>query len=196
MKFRYQAFDKSGASRSGFVEAPSKADAMDALRRDGLFVSDLSPAPEGPPAASGGGKGSTSLGLKGRTRGGRLKLVSAFMRHLSVLVSTGTPLVDALSALERQAQDAGWRAVLSDVRSRVEDGAPFSDSLGAHPRYFDSVCRSLVRAGESGGKLEVMLKRLSELTRQQVKTRQTLIGAMVYPCVLVFVAINVLITML
>lgn len=198
MKFSYRAFDKSGKSKSDIVEAANKTDAMEMLRRDGLFVSEMSPAPDGATAKpSGGGAGpSRGFGLGGRTRGGRLKVVSAFMRHLSVLVSTGTPLVDALSALQKQAKDAAWHGVLADVRSRVEDGSPFSDALAAHPKYFDSVCRSLVRAGESGGKLDVMLRRLADLTRQQVKTRQTLIGAMVYPCVLVVVAINVLITML
>jgi type II secretory pathway component PulF len=194
VKFRYQAFDKSGAARSDVIEAPGQPEAMELLRREGLFVSQCAPAPgdaETPRVARAG-----RAGLKARTRGGRLSLVSAFMRHLSVLVSTGTPLVDALAALERQTKDPAWSGVLADVRARVEDGNPFSEALAAHPRFFDSVCRSLVRAGESSGKLDVMLRRLSDLTRQQVKARQTLIGAMVYPCVLVFVAINVLVTMM
>ncbi len=197
MKFRYQAFDKSGKSREDVVEAPGQAEAMEMLRRDGLYVSSVVAAeaePAGPRAARA--PKAKGAGLKHRTRGGRLSLVSAFMRHLSVLVGTGTPLVDALAALEKQAKDAAWGSVLSDVRARVEDGAPFSEALGAHPRYFDSVSRSLVRAGESAGKLDAMLKRLADLTRQQVKTRQTLVGAMIYPCVLIFVAINVLITMM
>ncbi len=198
MKFRYQAFDKAGKAKSDVIDAPNKADAMEMLRRDGLFVSDVSPAPDGAAPRPSGAAPAAPRGFsfKGGTRGGRLKTVSAFMRHLSVLVSTGTPLVDALAALEKQAKDASWRSVLSDVRSRVEDGSQFSEALAAHPRYFDSVCRSLIRAGESGGKLDAMLRRLADLTRQQVKTRQTLIGAMIYPCVLVAVAVNVLITML
>jgi type II secretory pathway component PulF len=194
MKFRYKAYDKAGAARAAVVEAPSHAEAMDTLRREGLFVSELTPVDDAAAAPPGGVPRPTRGSLLGR--GSRLKHVSAFMRHLAVLVSTGTPLVDALGALERQAREANWRAVVADVRTRIEDGSPFSEALAAHPRYFDSVCRSLVRAGESGGKLDVMLRRLADLTRQQLKTRQTIVGAMVYPCLLVLVAINVLITML
>jgi type II secretory pathway component PulF len=105
-------------------------------------------------------------------------------------------VVEALQALQEQARDPVWKSILADVRSRVEEGSTFSDALAAHPRHFDNVCRSLVRAGESGGKLDAMLERLAELTRKQHKIRQGLIGAMVYPCLLVVVSIAVLTIML
>jgi type IV pilus assembly protein PilC len=122
--------------------------------------------------------------------------VSGFMRHLSVLVTTGTPVADAVQALEEQSRDPVWKGILGDVRHRIEEGLPLSDAFAAHPRYFDSICRSLVRAGESGGKLDVMLTRLAELTRKQHKIRQGLVGAMVYPCLLIAVSVVVLCTML
>ena len=192
MKFRFQAFDRAGASRNDVVEAASKAEAMEVLRRDGLFVSNVEQIGE----ASASQGSAPRKGFARRGKGGRLRLVAILMRHLSVLVSTGTPLVEALSALERQAPDAVWRAILSDIRGRLEDGSTFSDALAAHPRYFDAVCRSLVRAGESGGKLDVMLQRLAKLTRQQLKVRQTITGAMVYPCLLIVVAVSVLVVMM
>ena len=191
MKLRYQAFDRAGKAREGVVEAATPAEATDELRRDGLFVTEIGPA----------GDSSTDAHQKdgkfaARTRGGRMRAVAVFMRHLSVLVSTGTPLVDALSALERQAPDPGWGRIIGDIRGHVEDGLQFSEALAAHPKYFDSVCRSLVRAGESGGKLDVMLQRLATLTRKQLKVRQTVTGAMVYPCLLIVVAVVVLIVMM
>jgi type IV pilus assembly protein PilC len=188
MKFAYRGFDRAGKAKAEIIEAATAAEAAELLQREGLFIADLKPADDAQPAAAG------SSG--GRSKGGRIRNVAAFMRHLSVLVSTGTPVVEALGALERQARDESWRAVITDVRARVEDGLSFSDALAAHPRYFDTVCRSLVRAGESGGDLSVMLQRLADLTRQSVKVRQTLIGALVYPCLLIVVAIVVLAVMM
>jgi len=188
MNFTYRGFDKSGKPKADTIEAASAVEATELLRREGLFVSSIGPA-----------AGAVSSGAKSRRtrpKGGRTANVAAFMRHLSVLVSTGTPVVDALAALERQARDECWRGIIADVRTRVEDGLPFSEALGAHPKYFDSVCRSLVRAGESGGDLHTMLHRLAEMTRRQLKVRQTLIGAMVYPCLLIVVAISVLAVMM
>lgn len=189
MKFSYRAFDRSGAAKSDTIEAATPAEATEMLRRQGLFVSDLH---------ADGVSFSETGARETRTRpaGGRFKNVAALMRHLSVLVSTGTPLVEALAAVEKQTTDEKWKAILTDIRSRVEDGAPLSEALAAHPRYFDTVCRSLIRAGESGGKLETMLGRLAELSRRQLKVRHTLIGAMVYPCLLIVVAFSVLITMM
>lgn len=190
MRFSYTGFDKSGASMEGTIDAASAAEASESLRRDGVFVSGISPVSA--EAAAPGSPG----GRRRRPKGGRVRNVAAFMRHLSVLVSTGTPVVDALAALEKQARDEVWRGIIADVRTRVEDGLPLSEALAGHPRFFDSVCRSLVRAGESGGDLQTMLVRLADLTRRQLKVRQTLIGALVYPCLLIVVAVVVLAVMM
>ena len=71
-----------------------------------------------------------------------------FTRQLSVLVSSGTPLVDALGALERQAKEPAWRDVVASVRARVEEGATLAGAMEHHPEVFDAVCRSLIAAGE------------------------------------------------
>jgi type IV pilus assembly protein PilC len=191
LRFRCTAFDRSGALVERHIDAGSAADAGELLRREGLYVAEVKEHREGGPARSG-----TPTKLTGRPRGGKAKCIASFMRQLAVLVSTGTPVVDALQALENQTKDPLWRGVVADIRSRVEDGAPLSDSLAAHPKFFDTVSRSLVRAGESGGRLDVMLQRLADLTRQQLKVRQTVIGAMVYPVLLITVSVNVLVVML
>ncbi|MCC6661160.1 MAG: type II secretion system F family protein [Phycisphaerales bacterium] len=189
MKYSYQAFTKAGKAASGVVDADTESAAAEQLRREGLFVSKLSVT------AGGGGSGA---GARARVKPGRnrLKNVSTFTRQLSVLVGTGTPVVDALQALENQVQDPAFKATISDVRRRLEEGSTFAVALEAHPRYFDAVNRSLVAAGESSGRLDVMLKRLAELTRQQLRTRNTLVGAMVYPALLIVVAVAVLILMM
>lgn len=185
MKLRYRAFDRNGRATSGMLEAASAAEATEQLRRDGVFVAEIGPADAGPDAAVGG-------------RGGRVKLkhVVVFMRQLSVLVSTGTPVVEALMAVERQMADERMRAVIEDVRRRVEEGGSLSEAMSAHPGCFDPVCQSLVAAGESGGRLDAMLDKLATLLRQQQHIRSSLIGALIYPCLLVFVSISVLVAMI
>jgi len=122
----------------------------------------------------------------------RLKNLAMFTRQLQVLVATGTPLVQSLAALERQSQEPSWKSLIGDVRRRVEEGSTLSEALQVHPRCFDTVYRSLIAAGETGGNLEQMLSRLAALTRQQLRVRSSVLGTLTYPCLLVLVAIGVL----
>lgn len=184
MKYSFSAYDKSGRSVSDTIEAADRAEATDALRRRGLFVTALADGPAGVAADA------AEIGPRART--GSLKNLTAFTRQLAVLVSTGTPVVEALESIERQTPEGKWRNVLIDIRRRVEEGLQLSEAMEAYPEIFDGVCRSLVSAGESGGKLEVMLDRLAKLARQQQKIRSQLVGAMVYPVLLIFVSIGVL----
>lgn len=189
MKLAYSAFDKAGKKVSDVLEAESIAEGGELLRRQGLFVTDISAAGGSAPREASSPAGSAAPGAR------KLREISSFMRQLSVLVSTGTPMVEAIASLERQIPESPFRTVISDIRARVEEGAQFSEALAAHPRWFDPVCRSLVAAGESGGQLDAMLRRLASLLRQQLKVRSTVIGAMIYPSVLIFVSIIVLVAM-
>ena len=95
-----------------------------------------------------------------------------------------------------QLPEGAFRLVIHDIRQRIEEGAQFSDALSSHPQWFNPVCRSLIAAGESGGQLDAMLRRLASLLRQQLKVRSTVIGAMIYPSVLIVVSIIVLVAMI
>lgn len=128
--------------------------------------------------------------------GERLRHVAEFTRQLAVLVGTGTPLVDALISLEKQTKPGAWKSVLTHIRARTEEGLPLSEAMADHPLYFDGVCRSLIAAGESGGKLEVLLDNLASLTRQQLKVRTAVVGALTYPILLIVIACSVLVAMI
>lgn len=182
MKFSYTAIDRSGKRAAGSIEAPDAAGAAEVLRQRGLFRVQVE-APRAPSAPAG------------RAGGGNLKHLAGFLRQLTVLVRTGTPVVQALEAIERQTQHAGWAATLADVRRRVEEGRSLSEAMEAHPGSFDAVCRSLVAAGESSGKLDELLERLATLVRQQQQIRTAVTGALVYPCLLIGVAGSVLAVM-
>lgn len=187
MRFRYDGLGPDGAPAKGTVDAGSEREAQEALRRRGLFVTQITQDDDGPaPSASPSGGG----GFRGA------KELSHFLRQLAVLVSTGTPLVESLAALERQTPDGAWKDTLIDVRRRVEEGAQFSEAMLHHPRRFDAVCRSLIAAGESGGRLPEMLDRLAALVRQQQKIRGAVVGALVYPSLLIVVSLGVIASML
>jgi type II secretory pathway component PulF len=189
MKFSYTAVGRDGAPISATIDAADAADAMDALRRQGIFVSEIAQASEATMKASDP--------TRHRVSGGkRLKHLVNFTRQISVLVASGTPLVQALVALERQALDTQWKAVLERIRVLVEEGASLSAAMEQFPQYFDPICRSLVSAGESSGQLEPMLDRLAKLVRKQLQIRNAITGAMVYPTLLICIAIGVMIVML
>ncbi len=187
MKFSYTGYDAGGRGLSGTIEASDAGDAAEQLRRKGIFASGV----------KGEAEGSSTTSTAARPRGRRhVREVAVFVRELSVLVGSGTPMVDALSSIERQAAAGPWRTVLADVRKRVEEGEQLSEAIARHPACFDAVARSLIQAGEQGGKLDVLLNRLALLTRQQMKIRSSVRGAMVYPCLLITVAVSVLTVMI
>lgn len=196
MKFTYKGFDKSGKPVTDIVEAADAHDAGEQLRRRGIFASEIVEWRIGGGGGSGGAGAKSHRSAAKRASGRRLELASGFLRQMSVLVTTGTPLVEAIQSLERQQTDAAFTATLARLRNALEEGSQLSEAMAQHPQYFDGVCRSLIAAGESGGKLDAMLTRLAIFTRQQVKVRKTVQGAMVYPCLLICVAFVVTIAML
>lgn len=195
MKLAYEAYDKTGKIVKNSIEAKDTAEATESLRRQGLYVTNLKPA-------TSVKTGELSTSTDGATRkkkvgqGKRLKHLAVFMRQLYVLVSTGTPLVEGLISIERQTKDKYWKQVLGRVRQRVEEGSTLADAMSEYPDYFDAICQSLVAAGETAGKLPMMLDRLAMVTRKQQHLRSSVIGAMVYPAMLLVVAVGVLALML
>lgn len=194
MRVACTAYDRSGRQVLETIDAATVDEASEALRRRGLFVTEAAEEKVLEPDARWSERVPTARGLGAR---GRLRHVSGLARQMSVLVSTGTPIVEALGSMERQAKPGTeWERVLKDVRRRVEEGASLSKAMEAHPQHFDAVARSLVSAGEEGGKLDAMLERLARLTRQQVKIRGQITSAMIYPCLLICISMGVVATML
>lgn len=192
MKYAYRAFTETGEERRGVVEAAGEPQALARLHEEGLMVAEI-----GPDKGSGAAPEAKGAGGKGRGKGkGRLKDLAGFTRQLAVLCSTGTPLVESMSAVHRQLENPRWQGVVGDVIRRVEEGETLAHALERHPGYFSPIYRSLIAAGESGGQLALMLDRLASMTRQQVKLRHSLVGSSMYPAVLLTVAFIVIVIML
>lgn len=195
MKLAYEAFDQAGKKVRGGIEAASIHDATESLRRQGLFVAEIGPAS----ARSDGELSPITPAAGGSIRmgtGRKLKNLAMFTRQLAVLVASGTALVDALGALERQSKDAAWRQVVASLRTKVEEGVPLSEAMAMHPNIFDAVARSLIAAGEAGGIFDIMLDRLAVLSKKSLHVRQAVVGAMIYPILLIGLSVSVLCLML
>jgi len=183
MSYSYTAYDKSGVLREGVVEGSTQAEATEALRKKGLYVSTISSSGEGASKKASRKR----LGSKKVSS----KIVAGFARELAVLVSTGTPLIDAMSSIEKQTTNEHWGAILGRVRSRLEEGDALSVALEGDRNSFDAVFRSLVAAGESSGHLDSMLMRVAVLTRKQAQIKSNVLGALMYPILLMGVGLVV-----
>jgi type II secretory pathway component PulF len=190
MKLAYEGYDMAGKPVAGLVDAQGVPEAAEHLRRQGLFITSIGEGGAAVPADA------PSAAPRGARPRGRSKELVAFFRQLSILVGTHTPLVQALDAIERQTPEGAWRAVIADLRRRVEEGTSLSVAMEAHANRFDAISRSMVAAGESGGRLDVMLRGLAEMVRQQYHVRRSVVGAMVYPAVLIAVSLAVLVVTL
>jgi len=190
MKLAYKAYDSAGKAATGVIEADDTMTATEALRHRGLYVAEVVED-----------KTPTVRGRSGRrqrhiSRSQKLKNLTMFSRQLHVLISSGTQIVDGLHAVERQARPGPWRDVISDLRTRVEEGASLSQAMQNHEDYFDPIYRSLVAAGESSGHLMEMFDRLAVLKQKQLRVRNSIVGAMIYPCMLVSLGSVIFVMML
>ncbi|HWA10805.1 MAG TPA: type II secretion system F family protein [Opitutaceae bacterium] len=125
-----------------------------------------------------------------RRAAGRREL-TVFTRQLATLLKAGMPLVRALEALARQRKNRAFRAVLSEAIGTIRAGGNFSDGLARHPRTFDRLYVNMLRAGEAGGALVVVLERLAAFMEKSERVRSRVKGAMAYPAVIVAVSIAI-----
>jgi len=129
----------------------------------------------------------------GRRRGGRVKrdLITDFTIQLATLTEAGIPIVKALTILGGQMRAGPFKSILEEMTEDVSGGTPLSEAMGKHPRCFDDLYSSMVRAGEAGGVLDRILNRLAAFREKAAEIRSKFIGAMIYPVVVVLVAVGV-----
>jgi len=183
MRLAYTAYDQGGREVADTIEATDVADANEVLRRKGLYVTKMNVTD---------GAAQVKRRRRGGGRGRRLRDLAMFTRQLYVLVTSGCPLVDALSTMERQVKEGPWRDAIADIRDRVEEGRPLAEAMERHGQYFDPIYRGLIAAGEAGGALTITLDRLAALSQKQLRVRNSIIGATIYPALLMVVAMGVL----
>jgi general secretion pathway protein F len=178
--FEYRALTAAGKTVEGLKEADSPRTLRSVLRRDGLFLS----AVLGEQAAARAAAREVSVR---RFVGGRVRAddVAVVTRQMAVLTGAGVPLAEALAALVDQVDHERLKKVISNVKQRVNEGSSLADALAAHPRVFSDLYVNMIRAGESSGALEVVLKRLADFTESQARLRGKVVATLTYPVVMV-----------
>jgi type IV pilus assembly protein PilC len=199
-KFDYIAMNAKGEETAGAVDAGSEQDAYAKLRSQGLYPTQV--APEGQLSAkvkatkkAAGKAGAKSRGGKGGTKGGKVKGKSLmiFTRQLATLIDSGLPLLRGLNVLGNQEPNPNLRATVNHLADSVQTGSTFSESLGQHPRIFNKLYVNMVKAGELGGVLELVLNRLAEYQEKAQKLKNKIVSAMVYPVIVIFIALGIIV---
>jgi type IV pilus assembly protein PilC len=191
--FAYSAVDAQGKTHQGTLEANSAADAAAAIKKKGQFPTNIS---ETTAAASGkaAGKGFSfkfSLGGGGGTGKVPSKTLTVFTRQLSTLISAGLPLLRSLRTLGKQEKDANLKKIMAGLSESVEGGTTFSEALSQHPKAFNKLYVNMVKAGELGGVLEIVLTRLAEFAEKSQRIKGKVTSAMVYPLVVLTIAVGI-----
>lgn len=190
--FKFEAMDTSGAEVKDSIDAASEEEAQAKIKQMGYFVTKITEAQVGGKAAK---KKKKKKGKKGQsfTIGGvSNKQLCQFTRQLSTLQDAGLPVLRSLKILEHQMKPGVLKNALIDVVEDVESGSTLSEAFGKHPKCFDRLYVNMVKAGEAGGALEVILQRLADFKEKAQSLKRRITGAMVYPCVVILVAVGIL----
>ena len=193
--YAYKGVATSGKAISGVRDAESPKVLRQMLRKDGVLVTSFELSRGGKLAkevnARKGGL-SRDVDLGGLIGGVRKVEVAAFTRQLATLIKAGIPLADALGALVEQVNNVRFKAPLSEVRGAVNEGSSFADALARHPKLFDELFVSMVRAGEIAGNLDEVLTRLADFLEGSQKLKSKVQSAMIYPAVMVVVGLAIM----
>ncbi len=198
--FKYTALDQNGVEKTGIVAADSKIAAMEMVRAQGLLLRECVEAGKGAkPTAAKAKPKKDAKGKKqkaGRGKAGAAvssKELMVFTRQLATLIDAGLPLLQSLNVLAKQEPNPNLRATITALSDSVQGGSTFSEALAAYPKLFNKLFVNMVKAGEIGGVLEVVLKRLAEYHEKANKLRSKVVSAMIYPLVILVIAVGILI---
>jgi type IV pilus assembly protein PilC len=193
-RFHYVALDQNGQETAGVLDAASESDAITQLRGQQLYATQVVQEGKGDVTAikktaskatrkSGGGsaKSAGNISVKGKT-------LMVFTRQLATLIDSGLPLLRGLTVLGRQEPVPNMKRCITTLADSVQTGSTFSESLSQFPKIFNKLYINMVKAGELGGVLEVVLNRLAEYQEKAQKLKNKIVSAMVYPIIVMVIA--------
>src|SRR3982751_1365691 len=203
-RFTYVALDSRGQESTGLVEAASTNEAIGQLRPAGFFPTSVYEEGKGGgrdgKAAKRAAKTARVTQPREKRKGIVLfekktvkgKVLMIFTRQLATLIDSGLPLLRGLNVLAKQERDPVLRKPVDKLAEGVQSGGTFSESLAQHPRIFNDLYVNMVKAGELGGVLEVVLTRLAEFQEKAAKIRNKVVAAMVYPSIVMVMALGIM----
>jgi type IV pilus assembly protein PilC len=179
----WDASTRAGEHRSGTMDAETEGMVRDRLLAQGLIINSVKKKP-------------VEFKLPVIGSGVSLKDLVVFTRTFSTMIDAGLPIVQCLDMLSSQAENPHFGGILAKVKSDVESGKSLSESLAKHPKVFDDLFCNLVAAGEAGGILDLIFRRMATYLEKSAKLRRQVRGAMVYPTAIVVVGVMVMIIMM
>lgn len=180
--YAYIALEPSGKRKTGFIDAPSKEAAIATVVADGKYVLEIK--------ESGAKKSAIPMGGGRKVGKGDIAL---FTRRMADLASAGLPLDRVLQVVAEQSESATLTEVSLDALDQVRKGSPVSDALARHPKLFPDVFTQTLRAGEASGQFAEVAGKLADFQENEVTRRSQIVSAMIYPGVLTFTAVSVVI---
>ena len=188
--YAYKGIDARGKAVKGNRDADSAKALRNLLKRDGILPTEILEQSE---AAK---KAARDIDLGRLFRRVTSMDVAVATRQLSVLLRSGVPLVEALSAMIEQLEHPELKTAFTDTRNQVNEGSTLADALRAHPKIFQTLYVNMVAAGEASGTLEEVLGRLAEFLDEQTKLQSKVRGALAYPVVMAVVVVLILFLMM
>ena len=188
--FAYKGVSSTGKTVSGTRDAESPKSLRQALRKDGILVTAFNLSKGGSAAKSAAAKKgglNKEVDFGGLFVGVKKAEIAIFTRQMATLLKSGIPLSETLSALVEQVQNPRLKAPLTDVRTSVNEGSALADALAKHPKLFEDLFISMVRAGEVAGNLDEVLTRLADFLESSQKLKGKVQSAMIYPVIMVVV---------
>lgn len=180
--FEYTGLNQAGKNVRGLREADSAKALRTLLRKDGIFLTEVSGK------ADEAAKREVDLKkfVAGRVTSDDIAIMT---RQLATLIGAGIPLVEGLTALVDQVENEKLKRVVSQIKQRVNEGSSLADAMAQHPKVFTVLYVNMIRAGEHSGALDVVLIRLADFTESQARLRSKILGTMAYPAVMVLLSI-------
>ncbi len=205
-RFTYVALDSRGQESTGLVEAASTNEAIGQLRQAGFFPTNVYEEGKGGrvegKAAKKAAKAARVEQPRGKRKGGgfvlfqrkkvKPKILMIFTRQLATLIDSGLPLLRGLTVLTKQERDPVLKNTITKLADSVQGGSTFSESLAQYPFIFNDLYVNMVKAGEIGGVLELVLTRLAEFQEKASKIKNKVAAAMVYPLIVMTMAIAIM----
>lgn len=193
--YQYEALNEAGKPQKGTINAASSEEAIARIRSQGFFPTSVR---EQKVKKQGGKKKSEAARTTERSKkksdftinigGVGNKLLTNFTRQLSTLQDAGLPILRSLAILEQQQKPGLFKNILGATHDDVAGGATLSDAMQKHPKAFNTLYVKMIAAGEVGGVLDLILQRLAEFLEKAAKLKRKIIGAMIYPAVVISVA--------
>ena len=202
-RYTYVALDSRGQESTGLVEASSTNEAIGQLRQAGYFPTNVYEEGQAAAVEPKAARKKTREPRAERKAGSmnivlfqrktvKPKVLMIFTRQLATLIDAGLPLLRGLNVLAKQERDSVLKSTINKLADSVQGGSTFSEGLAQHPRLFNDLYVNMVRAGELGGVLEVVLTRLAEFQEKAQKVKNKVVAAMVYPIIVLVLALGIM----